>query len=88
MRMYERFMSTLNKYVLNCAYLEGAMIKAYTTEEAVNQCTKYILDGRVIGFPIPLHEGRPLGMGCTGRKVCTNVECEMVQHAHHNTLNS
>jgi len=39
---YKRFMSTLNKYVLNRAYPEGSMIKAYTTEEAVNCCTRYI----------------------------------------------
>ena len=26
-------------------------------------------------------------MGCTGRKVCTDVQDEMVQEAHHNTLN-
>jgi hypothetical protein len=39
---YERFMSTLNRYVLNRAYPDGSMIEAYTTEEAVNCCTKYI----------------------------------------------
>jgi len=39
---YEQFMSTLNRYVLNCAYPEGSMIEAYTIEEAVNCCTKYI----------------------------------------------
>jgi hypothetical protein len=26
-------------------------------------------------------------MGCTGRKVCTDVQYEMVQEAHHNVLN-
>ena len=26
-------------------------------------------------------------MGCTGRKVCTDVQDEMVQEAHHNALN-
>jgi uncharacterized protein len=26
-------------------------------------------------------------MGCTGRKVCTDVEDEMVQEAQHNALN-
>ena len=39
---YERFMSTLNRYVLNRAYPEGSLVEAYTTEEAVNYCTKYI----------------------------------------------
>jgi hypothetical protein len=39
---YERFMSTLNRYVHNRAYPEGSMIEAYTTEEAINCCTTYI----------------------------------------------
>jgi hypothetical protein len=38
---YEWFMSTLNRYVLNRAYLEGSMIEAYITEEAMNCCMKY-----------------------------------------------
>ena len=83
---YERFMSTLNRYVLNHAYLEGSMIEAYTTEEAVNCCTKYIWNGRAIGLPVPQHEGRISGMGCTGRKVCTDVQYKMVQQAHHSVL--
>ena len=70
---YERFMSTLNRYVLNRAYPEGSMIEACTTEEAVNCCTRYIQDGRAIGLPVPQHEGKTLGMGCTRRKVCTDV---------------
>ena len=43
---YEWFMSTLNRYVLNRAYTESSMIEAYTTEETVNCCTRYIRDGR------------------------------------------
>jgi hypothetical protein len=39
------------------------MIEAYTTEEAVNCCMKYIRDGRAIGLPVHQHEGRTLGMG-------------------------
>ena len=84
--MYERFMLTLNRYVLNCAYPEGSMIEAYTTEEVVNCCTKYIRDGRAIGLPVPQHEGKTSGMGCTGRKVRIDVEYEMVQQAHHSVL--
>ena len=84
---YERFMSTLNRYVLNCAYPEGSMIEAYTTEEAVNCCTRYIQDGSVIGLPVPQHEGRTSRTGCTGRKVRTDVQYETVQEAHHSVLN-
>jgi hypothetical protein len=85
--MYEQFMSTLNKYVLNGAYPEGSMIEAYTIEEAVNCCTRYIQDGRAIGLPVPQHEGRTSRMGCTRRKVRTDLQYEMVQDAHHSVLN-
>jgi hypothetical protein len=84
---YERFMSTLNIYVHNRAYLEGSMIETYTTEEAINCCTKYIRDGNAIGLPVPLHEGRTSRMGCTGRKVHIDIQDEVVQEAHHNVLN-
>ena len=83
---YERFMSTLNRYVLNRAYSEGSMIEAYTTEEVINCCTRYIRDGGAIGLPIPQHEGRTSGMGCTRRKVRTGVQYEMVQQAHQSVL--
>jgi hypothetical protein len=85
--MYERFLLTLNRYVLNRAYPKGSMIEAYATEEAINYCTKYIRGENAIGLPVPLHEGRTSGMGCMRSKVCTNVGDEMVQEAHHNALN-
>jgi hypothetical protein len=81
---YERFMSTLNRYIHNHAYPEGSMIEAYTTDEAINCCTTYIQDGNAIGLPVSLHEGRTSGMGCMGRKVCTDVLEETLQEAHHN----
>jgi hypothetical protein len=84
---YERFMLTLNRYVLNRAHPEGSMIEAYTTEEAVNYCTRYIWDGRAIGMPVPQHEGRTSRMGCTGMKVRTDVQYETVQEAHHSVFN-
>jgi hypothetical protein len=84
---YERFMSTLNRYVHNCAYPEGSMIEAYTTEEVVNCCTRYVRDGNAIGLPVHQHEGRTMGMGCTGRKVRTDIENEIMQDAHHGALN-
>jgi hypothetical protein len=63
------------------------MIKAYTTEESINCCIRYIRDDRVIGLPVPQHEGRTSGRGCTGRKVRTNIPNETVQEAHHSVLN-
>ena len=86
MWMFERFMSTLNRYVHNRAFPEGSMIEAYTTEEAINCCTKYIRDGNAIGLSVHLHEGRTSGMGCTGRKVRTDIQDKIVQEAHHNAL--
>jgi hypothetical protein len=62
------------------------MIEAYTTEETVNCCMRYILDGRVIGLPVHHHEGRTSGMGCTGRKVCTDVPNKIIQQVHHSIL--
>ena len=73
---YERFMLTLNRYVLNRAHPEGSMIEAYTTEEAINCYTRYIQDGRAIGLPVPQHKGRTSGIGCMGRKVCTDAQYE------------
>ena len=63
------------------------MIEAYTTEEVVNCCTRYIRDERTIDLPIPQHEGTTSGIGCTGRKVRTDVQYETVQEAHHSVLN-
>jgi hypothetical protein len=65
---YEQFMSTLSRYVHNRAYPEGSMIEAYTIEEAVNWCMRYIRDGRAIGLPIHQHEGRTARKGCTAKK--------------------
>ena len=57
MWMYERFMSTLNRYVHNRAYPKGSRIEAYTMEEAIKCCAKYIRDGNAFGLPIHLQEG-------------------------------
>jgi hypothetical protein len=84
---YKRFMSTLNRYVHNRAYPEGFMIETYTIEEAINYCITYIRDANAIGLPIPLHESRTSGIGCTGRKVRTDVAEKTLQEGHHNTLN-
>jgi len=80
---YERFMSTLNRYVLNRAHPEGSMIEAYITKEAVNCCMRYIRDGRVIVLPVHQHEGRTSGMGCTGWKVHNDIPNDMIQQAHY-----
>jgi hypothetical protein len=76
-------MSTLNRYVLNRAHPKDSIIEAYTTEEAVNCYMRYIQDGRAIGLPVHQHEGRTSGMGCTGRKVRTDIPNDMIQQAHY-----
>ena len=47
---------------------------------------KYIRDGNAIGLPVPVHEGRTMGMGCMGRKVRMDVQEEQLQEARHSTL--
>jgi hypothetical protein len=55
---YERYLAVLKSYVRNRAHLEGSIMEGYTTEEVVDCCIDYIKDGKRIGLPIPLHEGR------------------------------
>ncbi|WVZ80718.1 hypothetical protein U9M48_028175, partial [Paspalum notatum var. saurae] len=54
---YERFMSTLNYYVLNHAYPEGSMIEAYCTEEVVECCKDYLVDKKPNGLAASHHTG-------------------------------
>ena len=79
-------MLTLNRYVHNRAYLEGSMIEAYTTEEAMNWCMKYLRDGKAIGPLVHWHKGRTLGVGHSGRKARTDVATEAVHKAHYSIL--
>jgi hypothetical protein len=63
---YERFLAVLKAYVQNHAHLEGSIMEGYTTEEVVKCCADYVKDGKRIGFPITLHEGRLRGRGRMG----------------------
>jgi hypothetical protein len=58
---YELFLAILKVYVRNRAHPEGSIMVGYTTEEVVECCTDYVKDGKRIGLPIPLHEGRLRG---------------------------
>jgi hypothetical protein len=60
---YERFLTVLKAYVWNRAHLEDSIMEGYRIEEVVECCTDYIKDGKWIGLPIPLHEGRLRGKG-------------------------
>jgi hypothetical protein len=68
MWMYEQFMSVLNGYMRNMAFLEGNMIESYHTEESVDCCIDYIKDKRATGLSKSRHEGRLCGRGTIGRK--------------------
>jgi hypothetical protein len=50
---YEWFLGVLKAYVRNRAHPKGSVMEGYTTKEVV-ECK----DGKWIGLPIPLHEGR------------------------------
>jgi hypothetical protein len=60
---YEQYLAVLKAYVWNHAHPEGCIIEGYTTEEVVECRTDYIKEGKWIGLPIPLHEGRLRGRG-------------------------
>jgi hypothetical protein len=50
---YDRFMSILNRYVLNRAHPEGSMIEGYSTKEVIESCLGYLKDNASLGLPIP-----------------------------------
>ena len=83
---YERFMSTLNHYVLNRAYPEGSMIEAYCTEEVVECCKDYLIDNKGIGLVASRHSGRLEGKGTRGRKTFTDSAYKEVASAHFSVL--
>jgi hypothetical protein len=53
----------LKSYVRNHAHPEGSIMEGYTTEEVVECYMDYVKDEKMIGLPIPLHEGRLRGKG-------------------------
>jgi hypothetical protein len=52
--------------VWNRAHPDGCIMEGYTIEEVVECCADYVKDGKWIGLPIPLHEGRLRGKGKVG----------------------
>ena len=80
---YERFMSILNRYVLNRAYPEGSMIEGYSTMEVIECCLCYLNDKVSIGLPVPRFFGRLEGVGIVGRKTFIDKDFKGVQQAHY-----
>jgi hypothetical protein len=82
---YERFLAVLKAYVRNHAHPEGSIMEGYTTEEVVECCTDYIKDGKWIGLPIPLHEGRLRGRGRMSQKTFVDRDYSLSE-AHFSVL--
>jgi hypothetical protein len=86
MFLYERFLVVLKAYVRYSAHPEGSIMEGYTTEEVVECCVDYVKDGKRIGLPIPLHEGRLRGRGRMGQKTFVNEDYTLVSEAYFNVL--
>jgi hypothetical protein len=86
MFLYERFLAVLKAYVRNRAHPKGSIMEGYTTEEVVECCVDYIKDGKWIGLPIPLHEGRSSGRGRMGQKTFIDKDYSLVSETHFSIL--
>jgi hypothetical protein len=80
MFLYERFLLVLKGYVWNCAHPEGSIMEGYTVEEVVECCVDYVKDGKWIGLPIPLYEGRLRERGRMSQKTFVNRDYNLVRH--------
>jgi len=83
---YERFLSILNRYVLNRANPEGSMIEGYSTEEVIECCLAYLKDNLGIGLPQSLHQGRLDGIGIAGRKTFIDKDMNDIKLAHYSVM--
>jgi hypothetical protein len=81
---YERYLAVLKSYMRNRAHPEGSIMKGYTIEEVVECYTDYVKDGKRIGLPIPLHEGRLRGRMC--QKSFIDRDYNSVSEAHFSAL--
>jgi hypothetical protein len=83
---YERLLVVLKAYVHNRAHPEGSIMEGHTTKEVVECCVDYIKDGKWIGLPIPLHEGRLRGRGRMCQKTFVVKDYSLVSEAHFSVL--
>ena len=79
--LYERFMSTLNRYAKRWVRLEGSMAQCYSTEEVVDWCLSYIDPTNPIGISKSRYEGRLAGRGCLREKKIT-LDADAFERAH------
>jgi hypothetical protein len=86
MFLYERYLTVLKSYMQNRAHSKGSIIKGYTTEEVVECCVDYVKDGKRIGIPIPLHNGKLRGRGRMCYKSFVDRDYNSVSGAHFSVL--
>jgi hypothetical protein len=77
---FERFMSVLKKYVLNCACSDGSIAKGYVSEEVIEFCVDFVDSIDLIGVPVSRHKGT--GKGTIGRKACLSNDTDLFNKAH------
>jgi hypothetical protein len=61
-------------------------MEGYTTKEVVECCMDYVKDGKWIGLPIPLYEGRPRVRGRMSQKTFIDRDYNLVSEAHFSVL--
>jgi hypothetical protein len=83
---YEWLLTVLTAYMWNRAHPEGSTMEGYTIEEVVECCVDYIKNGKWIGLPIPLHEGRLRGRGRMSQKNFIDRDYSLVSEAHFSVL--
>jgi hypothetical protein len=81
---YERYLAVLKSYVRYRAHPEGSIMEGYTIEEMVECCADYVKDGKRIGLPIQLHEGRLRGR--MGQKSFVDRDYNSVSEAHFSVI--
>jgi hypothetical protein len=79
---YERFFAVLKTCVRNRAHPEGSIMEGYTTEKVVECCADYVNDGKRIGLPIPLYEGRLRGRERMSQKTFIDRYYSLVSETH------
>jgi hypothetical protein len=82
----KRYLAALKSYVWNRAHPEGSIMEGYTTEEVVECCVDYVKDGKRIGLPIPLHEGRLRGRVRMDQKCFVDRDYNSVSETHFSVL--
>jgi hypothetical protein len=72
--------------VRNRVHLKGSIMEDYTTEEVVEYYVDYVKDGKRIGLPISLHEGRLRERGITSQKSFVDIDYNSVSETHFSVL--